>query len=86
MTRRKPNQLENLKKRVAGLETGLDNIGTLSIAYLPGGQVISAALQLGQDRANLLSIKRALQNTINHLDSLLVLPAPVPTPTPEPPP
>lgn len=84
MTRRKPNQLQQLKDRVAGLEAGMNDIGTLSVAYLPGGRVVSAALQIGQDRANLLSVKRALQEVINHLDSLLVLPALTPTPGPPP--
>ena len=84
MTRRKPNQLQALKKRVAGLEAAMQDVGTLSIAYLPSGQVISAALQIGKDRANLLAVKRALQEVINHLDSLLVIPLPVPTPEPPP--
>lgn len=82
MPRRKPNQLQVLKDRVAGLEAGMQNVGTLSITYLPSGQVISAALTVGQDHARIISAKRALQGVINHLDDLLVLPTPTPMPGP----
>ena len=91
MPRRKPNQLKDLQIRVAGLEAQMGAIATLSVAYLPGGQVISAALTVGQDRAAIVSAKRALQGVINYLDDLLAVvavqvPAPPAAPEPETPP
>ena len=88
MTRRKPNQLEELKTRIVGLEEAMARVAVLTVAYLPGGQVISAALTVGQDRARIVSAKRALQQVTNHLDDLLAalsvqVPAPVPAPEPE---
>ena len=81
----KPNQLEQLKVRVAGLEEAMSNIATMSVAYLPGGQVVGAALTVGQDRARILSAKRALQQVTNHLDDLLMaIQVQVPIPPPEP--
>lgn len=71
MSRRKPNQLQELKTRIAGLEEAMGQVAVLSVAYLPGGQVISAALTVGQDRARIVSAKRALQQVTNHLDDLL---------------
>jgi hypothetical protein len=85
MTRRKPNQLQELKDRIAMLEGSMANVATMSIVYLPGGQVIGAALTVGQDPARILSAKRALQQVINHLDDLLMV-AQVQVPGPQGPP
>lgn len=82
MPRRKPIQVKELQDRVANLEGTLQNISTLSIAYLPGGQVLSAALMVAQNHAQIVSAKRALQQVINHLDDLLVQVPTQPLPTP----